>query len=152
VLVSKYTDHLPLFRQAQIYARQGIALDDWVGRAAWHFRPVHERLLERIRLSTKIFADETKASVLDPGRGRANGNFAPKKPSNVRMSANNIIIFDGSILGLTLMQRWSARAFESSSSSSEFTRKVRMANAQINWLRRAILSTTMDIPKHLGFD
>src|SRR5512136_145156 len=75
VLVSKYADHLPLYRQAQIYARQGIALDrstlaDWVGRAAWHLRPVHERLLECIRASTKIFADETRAPVLDPGRGR----------------------------------------------------------------------------------
>lgn len=75
VIVSKYADHLPLYRQAQIYARQGIALDrstlaDWVGRAAWHLRPVHERLLEHIRSSTKIFADETRAPVLDPGRGR----------------------------------------------------------------------------------
>jgi transposase len=75
VLVSKYADHLPLYRQAQIYARQGIALDrstlaDWVGRAAWHLRPVHERLLEHIRSSTKIFSDETRAPVLDPGRGR----------------------------------------------------------------------------------
>src|SRR5208283_1855609 len=75
VLVSKYADHLPLYRQAQIHARQGINLDrstlaDWVGRAAWHLRPIHERLLERIRSSTKIFADETTAPVLDPGRGR----------------------------------------------------------------------------------
>ena len=50
VLVSKYADHLPLYRQAQIYARQGIDLDrstlaDWVGHAAWHLRPLHERLL-----------------------------------------------------------------------------------------------------------
>jgi len=75
VLVSKYADHLPLYRQAQIYARQGIDLDrstlaDWVGRAAWHLRPLQERLLEHIRASTKIFADETRAPVLDPGRGR----------------------------------------------------------------------------------
>jgi len=75
VLVSKYADHLPLYRQAQIYARQGVNLDrstlaDWVGRAAWHLRPLHERLLDRIRASTKIFADETTAPVLDPGRGR----------------------------------------------------------------------------------
>jgi transposase len=75
VLVSKYADHLPLYRQAQIFARQGINLDrstlaDWVGRAAWHLRPVHERLLAHIRASTKIFADETTAPVLDPGRGR----------------------------------------------------------------------------------
>jgi transposase len=76
VLVSKYADCLPLYRQAQIYGRQGINLDrstlaDWVGRAAWHLRPLHERLLAHIRSSTKIFADETTAPVLDPGRGRA---------------------------------------------------------------------------------
>jgi len=75
VLVSKYADHLPLYRQAQIYARQGINLDrstlaDWVGRAAWLLRPVHERLLMRLKSSTQLFADETTAPVLDPGRGR----------------------------------------------------------------------------------
>jgi transposase len=75
VLVSKYADHLPLYRQAQIYARQGINLDrstlaDWVGRAAWLLRPVHERLLTVLKGSAKLFADETTAPVLDPGRGR----------------------------------------------------------------------------------
>src|SRR6204780_1896201 len=75
VLVSKYADHLPLYRQAQIYARQGVNLDrstlaDWVGRAAFLLRPVHERLLERLKGSSKLFADETTAPVLDPGRGR----------------------------------------------------------------------------------
>jgi transposase len=75
ILVSKYADHLPLYRQAQIYGRQGIALDrstlaDWVGRAAWLLRPVHERLLATLKTSTKLFADETTAPVLDPGRGR----------------------------------------------------------------------------------
>jgi transposase len=75
VLVSKYADHLPLYRQAQIYARQGITLDrstlaDWVGRAAFMLRPVHERLLATLKTSTKLFADETTAPVLDPGRGR----------------------------------------------------------------------------------
>src|ERR1700692_2917810 len=75
VLVSKYADHLPLYRQAQIYARQGITLDrstlaDWVGHAAWHLRPLHERLLMRLRELPRLFADETTAPVLDPGRGR----------------------------------------------------------------------------------
>ena len=75
VLVSKYADHLPLYRQAQIYARQGINLDrstlaDWVGRAAWLLQPVHEHLLMRLKGSAKLFADETTAPVLDPGRGR----------------------------------------------------------------------------------
>jgi transposase len=75
VLVSKYADHLPLYRQAQIYERQGVRLDrstlaDWVGRAAFHLRPIHERILASLRSSTKLFADETTAPVLDPGRGR----------------------------------------------------------------------------------
>jgi transposase len=75
VLVAKYADHLPLYRQAQIYARQGIELDrstlaDWVGRAAFLLRPIHERLLAALKSSTKLFADETTAPVLDPGRGR----------------------------------------------------------------------------------
>ena len=75
VLVSKFADHLPLYRQAQIYARQGVALDrstlaDWVGRAAFLLRPVHERLFDRLKASSKLFADETTAPVLDPGRGR----------------------------------------------------------------------------------
>lgn len=75
VLVSKYADHLPLYRQAQIYARQGVTLDrstlaDWVGRAAFLLRPVYGRLLDRLKASAKLFADETTAPVLDPGRGR----------------------------------------------------------------------------------
>jgi transposase len=75
VLVSKYADHLPLYRQAQIYSRQGVNLDrstlaDWVGRAAFLLRPVYGRLLDRLRASSKLFADETTAPVLDPGRGQ----------------------------------------------------------------------------------
>ncbi|MBB3359580.1 MULTISPECIES: IS66 family transposase [unclassified Novosphingobium] len=75
VLVAKYADHLPLYRQAQIYARQGIDLDrstlaDWVGRAAWYLRPLRDHTLERLRRSERLFADESTAPVLDPGRGR----------------------------------------------------------------------------------
>ena len=75
VVVAKYADHLPLYRQAQIYARQGIELDrstlaDWTGRAAFLLRPLHARLLEKLKASPKLFADETTAPVLDPGRGR----------------------------------------------------------------------------------
>lgn len=75
VLVAKYADHLPLYRQAQIYARQGVQLDrstlaDWVGRAAWYLRPLRDHNLERLRRSQRLFADETTAPVLDPGRGR----------------------------------------------------------------------------------
>lgn len=67
LLVSKYADHLPLYRQAQIYARQRVVLDrstlaDWVGRAAFLLRPVHERMLAALKSSSKLFADEPTAA------------------------------------------------------------------------------------------
>jgi transposase len=75
VLVAKYSDHLPLYRQAQICARHGIDLDrstlaNWVGRAGWWLRPLAELLLGTVLSSPKIFADDTPVPVLDPGRGR----------------------------------------------------------------------------------
>ena len=75
VLVSRFADHLPLHRQAQIFARQGVSLDrstlaDWVGHAARELRPVHVRLVETLKGSPKLFADETRAPAPDPGRGR----------------------------------------------------------------------------------
>jgi transposase len=92
VLVNKYADHLPLYRQSQIFARQGVDLDrstlcNWVGRACWWLEPLHELLLSTVlsspRLaiptappsepwpaSPKVVADDTTLPVLDPGRGR----------------------------------------------------------------------------------
>jgi len=75
VLVNKYSDHLPLYRQAQIFARQGITLDrstlcNWVGRACWWLAPLHELVLNTVLASPKLFADDTTLPVLDPGRGR----------------------------------------------------------------------------------
>src|SRR3954464_12217565 len=75
VLVSKYADHLPLYRQAQIFARQGIELDrstlcDWVGRSCWWLEPLWRLLRRHVMGSTRIFADDTPLPVLDPGRGR----------------------------------------------------------------------------------
>jgi transposase len=75
VLVSKFSDHLPLYRQSQIFARQGIELDrstlcDWVGRACWWLEPLWRLLRRHVLGSTRIFADDTRLPVLDPGRGR----------------------------------------------------------------------------------
>ncbi|WGF90767.1 IS66 family transposase [Marinivivus vitaminiproducens] len=80
VLVSKYADHCPLYRQAQIYARNGLALDrstlaGWVGKASWHLAPVVERLAAHLKASGKLFMDETTAPVLDPGRGRTKTGY-----------------------------------------------------------------------------
>ena len=75
VLVNKYSDHLPLYRQAQIFARQGVTLDrstlcNWVGRACWWLAPLHELILGSVLTSPKVFADDTTLPVLDPGRGK----------------------------------------------------------------------------------
>ena len=80
VLVQKYADHLPLYRQWQILARQGIEIDrsclsDWAGRGAWALRPIVARMLEHLKKSEKLFCDETRAPVLDPGRGRTKTGY-----------------------------------------------------------------------------
>jgi hypothetical protein len=75
VVVSKLCDSLPLYRQAQMLSRQGIALDrstlcNWVGSACWWLTPLHELVLGTVLSSAKVFADDTTLPVLDPGRGR----------------------------------------------------------------------------------
>lgn len=80
VLVSKYADYLPLYRQSQILGRSGVnihrgTLVDWVGVAAFHLRPVVDRLAEHLKASTKLFMDEITAPVLDPGRGRTKTGY-----------------------------------------------------------------------------
>ena len=80
ILVSKYADHLPLYRQAQIFARQGIHLDrstlaSWVGRAGVALEPVYQALLADLKSSTKLFMDETVAPVLDPGKGKTRQGY-----------------------------------------------------------------------------
>ena len=80
VLVSKYAWHLPLYRQAQMLAAQGLdikrsTLAFWVGYAAAELRPVYDRLRQLILTSAKIAVDETKAPVLDPGRGRVKEGY-----------------------------------------------------------------------------
>jgi len=80
VLVAKYADHLPLYRQAQIFSRQGIDLDrstlaHWVGRAAFELKPVFDCLRADLKRSTKLFMDETRAPVLDPGRRRTKTGY-----------------------------------------------------------------------------
>ncbi len=75
VLVSKYADHLPLYRQSRIFARHGVELErstlaGWVGGACWWLGALHERLGKHVFASDHIFADDTPIPVLDPGRGR----------------------------------------------------------------------------------
>ena len=75
VLVSKYADHLPLYRQSEIYAREGVDLDrstlaDWVGAASYLLSPLVDQLRKHVLAASKIHADDTPVPVLAPGTGK----------------------------------------------------------------------------------
>src|SRR5271157_1302909 len=75
MLVAKYCDHLPLYRQAEIYARAGVDLDrstlaDWVGQTARLMRPLVEAVGAHVMAAERVHADDTTVPVLDPGRGK----------------------------------------------------------------------------------
>ena len=75
VLVSKYADHLPLYRQTQIYAREGVELErstlaEWVGGCHRLLEPLVESLAGYVLKPGKLHADDTPVPVLDPGRGK----------------------------------------------------------------------------------
>ena len=74
VLTSKYADHLPLYRQSEIYAREGVALSrstlaDWVGGASKLLDPLVRSLANYVKGAVKLHADDTPVPVLQPGRG-----------------------------------------------------------------------------------
>jgi hypothetical protein len=82
VLVSKYCDHTPLYRQSQIFARHGVdlprsTLAGRVGGACWWLEALHERLAKNVFASDHLFADDTPVPVLDPGRGRTRTGRLP---------------------------------------------------------------------------
>ena len=75
VLVSKYCDHLPLYRQAEIYARDAVELDrstmaEWVGGCSRLLGPLVEALRRHVMSATKLHTDDTPVPVLAPGRGK----------------------------------------------------------------------------------
>lgn len=75
VLVSKYADHLPLYRQSEIYAREGVELDrstlaDWVCGTSQLLEPLVESLRRHVMAAEKLHADDTPVPVLAPGNGK----------------------------------------------------------------------------------
>lgn len=75
IIVAKFADHLPLYRQSQIYAREGVELSrstmaDWLGQVSWLLDPLVERLCSHVMASPKLHADDTPVPVLAPGTGK----------------------------------------------------------------------------------
>jgi transposase len=75
VLVNKYCDHLPLYRQSQIFGREGVDLDrstlaGWVGKSAALLEPLADAIQCHVLAGPAIFADDTPVKLLSPGAGK----------------------------------------------------------------------------------
>jgi transposase len=75
VLVSKYADHQPLYRQSEVYAREGVDLDrstlaGWVGASSELLAPLVDAVRNHVMAATKLHADDTPVPVLAPGNGK----------------------------------------------------------------------------------
>lgn len=75
VAVAKYCDHLPLYRQSEIYDRDGVDLDrsklaDWNGKSAWLLEPLAQKIGEHVMAGSVIHGDDTPVKVLAPGNGK----------------------------------------------------------------------------------
>lgn len=78
VLVSKYADHLPLYRQSEVYAREGVDLDrstlaGWVGATSELLTPLVDAVRDHVMATSKLHADDTPVPVLAPGNGKTPG-------------------------------------------------------------------------------
>ena len=75
VLVAKFADHLPLYRQSEIYAREGVELErstlaDWLGQSATLLRPLVEALARHVLAGDRVHVDDTPVPVLAPGASK----------------------------------------------------------------------------------
>jgi len=80
VLINKFCDHLPLYRQSKIFARQGIAISratlaNWVGRGIAALMPITNRLRTDALARSRLFVDETTVKVLAPGTGKTKTGY-----------------------------------------------------------------------------
>jgi transposase len=99
VTVSKYVDHLPLYRLEQQAARQGVTLArstlaDWVGRIGFALEPLWQRLGELLIRGAVLHADETPVQQLDPGKGKTKRAYLWAYRSNALADDPLIVIFD----------------------------------------------------------
>ena len=99
VMISKYLDHLPLYRLEQMAARDGVILSrstlaGWVGRIGVALQPVADRLVWHLRQRSSLHADETPVPQLDPGNGKTKKAYLWAYRSNDLQPGPKIIVFD----------------------------------------------------------
>lgn len=96
VLVAKFVDHLPLYRQEAIYARSGLALPrstlaEWIGACGVALQPLVNRLRQILLAGDVLHADETPVAMLDPGAGQTKRSYVFAYRSGV---GPPIVVFD----------------------------------------------------------
>jgi transposase len=99
VLISKYTNHLPLYRIAQIAEREGVilarsTLGDWVGRAGLELSPLYDRLKEMLLSGNVLHVDETPIKQLDPGNKKTHKSYLWGYRNNDLDEGPPIVLFD----------------------------------------------------------
>ena len=99
VAISKYLDHLPLYRVKQIAARQQVTLarstlSEWIGRIGVALQPLADRLSEKLRQQTSLYADETPVQQLDPGKGKTKRAYLWAYRSNDLSGSPPMVVFD----------------------------------------------------------
>jgi transposase len=99
VAISKYLDHLPLYRLEQIAARQQVNLSrstmsEWIGRIGFALQPLADRLAELLKQQAVLHADETPVKQLDPGAGKTKRAYLWTYRSNDLDSGPPIVVFD----------------------------------------------------------
>ena len=99
VMISKYADHLPLYRLEQIAARSDVSLarstlGNWVGRVGFSLLPIYEHLKDQLLSGRVIHADETPIRQLDPGKGKTHKSYLWAYRSNTLDEGPPIILFD----------------------------------------------------------
>ncbi|WP_179322738.1 transposase, partial [Escherichia coli] len=75
IIMAKFAEHLPLYRQSEIYARQGVELHRntmgrWVDIMGEQLRPLYDELKHYVLMPGKVHADDTPVNVLEPGQGK----------------------------------------------------------------------------------
>jgi len=98
VLVAKYADHLPLYRQEGIYARAGLAiprstLAQWIGACGVQLQPLVDAMRSQLLAQPVLHADETPVAMLDPGAGKTHRAYLWTYCSTA-WSANKLVVFD----------------------------------------------------------
>jgi transposase len=99
VMVSKYVDHLPLYRIRQMAERSGVNLAEstlasWVGATGWWLQMLVIRLIERLQQAQTLHADETPIRQLDPGKGKTKTAYLWAYRSTPLSGTTPIIVFD----------------------------------------------------------